>query len=137
MSDSIRKHGHYYQAIGRMLSNTTVVVPKGTIINNDSVAVEAGRKPGAIKSGRESNIVLIEAINEARAMQASLLKKTKPVARKDYKSEAEQNRALLEASIGRELMLHNKIYELETELALFKSAKIIRLPMRNDKDIGA
>ncbi|AMQ82399.1 hypothetical protein AWU82_03600 [Pseudomonas glycinae] len=133
MIENTRKHGHYYQAISRMLSNTTIVVPKGTVINNDSVAVEAGRKPGAIKSGRESNTLLIQAIDEARAIQASTLKKTKPAVKKDYKSEAEHQRALLEASIGREIMLHNKLHELEAELQLYKSSKIVRLPTRNDK----
>lgn len=133
MTEDTRKHGHYYQAIGRLLSNTPVVVAKGTVINNDSVAIEAGRKPGAIKSGRESNRVLIEAINEARAIQANTLKTVKTATKKDYKAEFEHQRILLEASIGRELMLHKKIHELEAELQLFKSAKIVRLPTRNDK----
>ena len=125
------KHKHYYLAITRLLANSPLVVEKGTVINNDSVAIEAGRQKGSIKSGRASFVNLIAAINEARAVQATSSKKTKPLTSKlDYKAEASKYRKLLEASLGREIMLERKIYDLEAELASLHDPKIVHFRKR-------
>jgi hypothetical protein len=129
MKDGDHKHKHYYQALGRLMANTPLVVERNTVITNDSVALEAGRKKGTIKSGRVAFASLIKAINEARAMQAATSKKTKPVTPKtDHKAEAERYRTLLEASIGREIMLLNKIYELEAKLDNYSAQNVVRFP---------
>ncbi|MEQ9725386.1 hypothetical protein ABRP29_07075 [Pseudomonas sp. WHRI 8822A] len=131
MSESESKHSHYYQALARLMANTPLVVEKNTSITNDSVALEAGRKKGTIKSGRPAFAALIEAINEARALQSVSNKKTKPVTPKtEHKAEAERYRALLEAALGREIMLINKIYELEAQLSNFSASNVVRLPRR-------
>lgn len=128
---SEEKHKHYYLAITRLLANTPLVVDKGTIINNDSVAIEAGRQKGSIKSGRTSFNNLIVAINEARALQATSTKKPKQLTSKlDHKAEALKYRELLEASIGREIMLERKIYELEAKLDSLHAPNIIHLRKR-------
>ena len=57
----------YYAALERLKANKPTILPKGSAINNDTVALEAGRKRGSIKKSR--HVVLIEAI-ELAAEQA-------------------------------------------------------------------
>lgn len=57
----------YYAALERLKANKPVVLPKGSAINNDTVALEAGRKRGSIKKSRHAT--LVEAIEQA-AQQA-------------------------------------------------------------------
>ena len=53
----------YYAALERLKANKPIVLPKGSAINNDTVAMEAGRKRGSIKKIRHA--ALIEAIEQA------------------------------------------------------------------------
>lgn len=57
----------YYAALERLKANKLTVLPKGSTINNDTVALEAGRKRGSIKKSRHA--ALVEAI-ELAAQQA-------------------------------------------------------------------
>ena len=53
----------YYAALERLKATKPIVLPKGSAINNDTVAMEAGRKRGSIKKSRHA--ALIEAIEQA------------------------------------------------------------------------
>lgn len=53
----------YYAALERLKANKPTILPKGSAINNDTVALEAGRKRGSIKKSRHA--VLIEVIEQA------------------------------------------------------------------------
>ena len=53
----------YYAALERLKANKPIILPKGSAINNDTVAMEAGRKRGSIKKSRHA--ALIEAIEQA------------------------------------------------------------------------
>lgn len=53
----------YCAALERLKANKPTVLPKGSAINNDTVALEAGRKRGSIKKSRHAT--LIEAIELA------------------------------------------------------------------------
>lgn len=53
----------YYAALERLKANKPIILPKGSAINNDTVALEAGRKRGSIKKSR--HIALVEAIEQA------------------------------------------------------------------------
>lgn len=53
----------YYAALERLKANKPTILPKGSAINNDTVALEAGRKRGSIKKSRHA--ALIEAIEQA------------------------------------------------------------------------
>ena len=57
----------YYAALERLKANKPMVLPKGSAINNDTVALEAGRKRGSIKRSRHA--ALVQAI-ELAAQQA-------------------------------------------------------------------
>ena len=50
----------YYAALERLKANKTIILPKGSAISNDTVAMEAGRKRGSIKKSR--HVALVEAI---------------------------------------------------------------------------
>lgn len=53
----------YYAALERLKAHKPTVLPKGSAINNDTVALEAGRKRGSIKKSRHA--ALIDAIEQA------------------------------------------------------------------------
>jgi|SRR5690606_34958454 len=53
----------YYAALERLKANKPTILPKGSAINNDTVALEAGRKRGSIKKSRHA--ALVEAIEQA------------------------------------------------------------------------
>ncbi len=57
----------YYAALERLKANKPTILPKGSTINNDTVALEAGRKRGSIKKSRHA--ALVQAI-ELAAQQA-------------------------------------------------------------------
>ena len=76
----------YYAALERLKANKPIVLPKGSAINNDTVAMEAGRKRGSIKKSRHA--ALIEAIEQAKT-------KTKAV-KSDYEQLKEDYEKLLE-----------------------------------------
>ncbi|WP_119686103.1 hypothetical protein [Acinetobacter ursingii] len=56
-------HNEYDAALERLKANKPIILPKGSAINNDTVAMEAGRKRGSIKKSRHA--ALIEAIEQA------------------------------------------------------------------------
>lgn len=53
----------YYAALERLKVNKPTIITKGSAINNDTVALEAGRKRGSIKKSRHA--ALVEAIEHA------------------------------------------------------------------------
>lgn len=55
------------EALNRLISNTPIRVPKGSKINNDTVALEAGLKRGAVKRSRPELAELLDNIKEAEA----------------------------------------------------------------------
>ena len=57
----------YYAALERLKANKPTILAKGFAINNDTVALEAGRKRGSIKKSRHA--ALVQAI-ELAAQQA-------------------------------------------------------------------
>lgn len=55
------------EALNRLIANTPIRVPKGSKINNDTVALEAGLKRGAVKRSRPELAELLDNIREAEA----------------------------------------------------------------------
>lgn len=94
----------YYAALARLKANKPTVLAKDSAINNDTVALEAGRKRGSIKKSRHA--MLIEAI-ELAAQQAgqNILSPTQQIeqaknrtkaAKSDYEQLQENYEKLLE-----------------------------------------
>jgi len=65
MSEAIKA---YYMALERLKKNKPETVPKGTAINKDTVAMEAGKKRGSIRKrpGFDQLIASIEAAGEQK-----------------------------------------------------------------------
>lgn len=77
----------YYAALERLKSNKPNVLAKGSAINNDTVALEAGRKRGSIKKSRHA--ALVQAI-ELAAQQAgqNVLSPTQQIEKAKNKTKA-------------------------------------------------
>lgn len=60
---------NYRAALQRLIDGKPQNVPKGSSINKDTVALEAGRKRGSIKKSRAENAELIAEIEAAAAQQ--------------------------------------------------------------------
>lgn len=111
----------YFDALERLKKRKTK-------INNDTVAIEAGRKKGSIKKSRPQFAPLIAAIAEAsgeakapKNEAAERLARAKEVG----KSLQEQ----LDASLARELSLAKELFELRKELVKLRGGRII--PIRD------
>ncbi|HHQ2925508.1 TPA: hypothetical protein ACSPPR_006133, partial [Pseudomonas aeruginosa] len=66
----------YRAALYRLIENKPQIVPKGSAINKDTVALEAGRKRGSIKKIRAANAPLIAEIEAAAVAQQAQPKPT-------------------------------------------------------------
>ena len=109
---------HYWRAFYRLKNDKPIVLPKGSKVNLDNVAMEAGRKRGAIKRSRRSQNEIVAAIDNSSIQisnsHRNLVRKLGNESRRalDYKS---QYHKLLNHTI----MLNNKIKEQEEIIAKF------------------
>ena len=87
---------NYIAALQRLIAGKPQNVPKGSAINKDTVALEAGRKRGSIKKSRAGNAELIAAIEAAAAAQQE---KSGPTAAQDATKQKALKRAA-QAQLG-------------------------------------
>lgn len=120
----------YSQALERLKNGCPTRVSKGARINNDNVALEAGRKKGSIKKSRPVFKDLIEAIDAAAAEQSS---PEKQITRRLEKTrgEAQSYREKWEQALCRELSLLQEVYALKKEMAKLRGGDV--LPLRPQK----
>lgn len=77
----------YYAALERLKANKPTLLAKGSAINNDTVALEAGRKRGSIKKSRYA--ALIEAIELAAQLTGqNVLSPTQQIEKAKSKTKA-------------------------------------------------
>jgi len=112
MNDTLQE---YFEALERLKSNKPINVPKNSKINNDTVALEAGRKRGSIKKSREIFSELIEAINNASRESTAKYDKLESKLFK-LKKDVEKYKEMYEKTLNRELMYLERINELEKQL---------------------
>lgn len=103
----------YYAALERLKANKPTILTKGSAINNDTVALEAGRKRGSIKKSRHA--ALVEAIEQATidvgqnflspAQQVEQAKNRTKAVKTDYEQLKEDYEKLLEKANS--LLLEN------------------------------
>ncbi len=96
-------------------------------INNDAVAIEAGRKKGSIKKSRSVYASLIAAIDAAAAEETRPRNEQQKQLSK-AKQTAEELREQLDASLARELSLLAELYEMKKRLAKLTGDNV--LPIR-------
>jgi DNA-directed RNA polymerase beta' subunit len=87
-------------------------IPKNSKINNDTVALEAGRKRGSIKKSREIFTELIDAIEKATQKNNAEYEKLESKFLK-LKETTKKYKEMYEKAINRELMYLEQINELE------------------------
>jgi hypothetical protein len=114
----------YFAALDRLKKGRPTVVPKGTKITNDAVALEAGRGKGSIKKSRLIFADLIKAIDDAAAVQAEPKNEEKMRLQK-VKSSADRYRRDLEAALSREVSLLKELYEAKKLIAKLTGEKVI------------
>ncbi|WP_426178464.1 hypothetical protein [Pseudomonas sp. TWRC1-2] len=101
----------YYAALNRLVAGKSEIVPAGTKITLNAVAIEAGRSPGSIKKQRTVYTALIREIKQRAKEQeeqslpgALKIREAKAKASK-AKAEAGSFEDKYKAALGRELML--------------------------------
>lgn len=105
----------YYQALDRLVKNNPINVPKGSKINKDTVALEAGRNRGAIRTDRNVFYDLLLDI-KAAAEKLESPKKEQQMKLDKVKSERDKYKRLYQEAINREVMYIEAINELEKKL---------------------
>ena len=113
----------YYAALERLKKR------KGARINNDTVAIEAGRKKGSIKKSRPQFTELIEAIDAANAVAER--PKLELVERLNRaKGDVKDLQTQLDESLARELALLRHVFSLRKELTALRGGSILPLHSR-------
>ncbi|MEE4697085.1 hypothetical protein DND58_05715 [Pseudomonas syringae pv. pisi] len=101
----------YYEALNRLVAGHSTLVPAGTKITLNAVALEAGKSAGSIKKSRP---VYAPLIREIELKAKAQLEKASPGAFKvdqakrkmsDAKQRADSFEQKYKAALGRELML--------------------------------
>lgn len=122
MSEALKD---YYDALERLKRRRAK-------INNDTVALEAGRKKGSIKKSREIFADLILAIDSASSEVAE--ERNLPQARleriRDEKKSLQQR---LDESLEREICLVRELFDLRRELAQIQTGKVVPIARRASK----
>lgn len=102
----------YFDAFERLKANQPINIPKNSKINNDTVALEAGRKRGSIKKSREIFTELIDAIEKATQKNNAEYERLESKFLK-LKETTKKYKEMYEKAINRELMYLEQINELE------------------------
>ncbi|MFA6121845.1 MAG: hypothetical protein WCT35_07375 [Sideroxydans sp.] len=111
----------YFDALERLKKGKPKVVPKGSRINNDTVALEAGRKKGAIKRIRPIFKDLIEAIDNAE-VELSKPDDSQKERIKNLKADVDKYRNLWEDALTREVSLIKQLWDEREQWAKEKAA---------------
>ena len=120
MSDAMTD---YYAALERLKKR------KGARINNDTVAIEAGRKKWSIKKSRPQFAELIAAIDAANAVVGRpKLELTERLNR--AKGDAKDLQTQLDESLARELALLRQVFSLRKELTALRGGSVLPLQPR-------
>lgn len=114
----------YFAALERLRKGRPNVVPKGTKITNDAVALEAGRGKGSIKKSRRIFSDLVEAINQAAAEQSRPRDEIKDRLNV-VKHDVQKYRSLWEEALARELSLLNELYATKQMLASLTGENVL------------
>lgn len=109
----------YFEALDRLVKKSPLHISADFRINNDTVAIEAGRTKGSIKSSRPVFNLLIKEIKKAEE-QRKMLENVEVTILQSKLAEARASAANFrdawEQSISRELCLLNELHALKSKL---------------------
>lgn len=111
----------YFEALDRLNKGANKVVPKGTRITNDSVALEAGRGKGSIKKSRPVFTALIAAIEAAASEQAQPINDAKSKL-KAAKEDTARYKAMWLQTLSREQSLVKQLWDVPEGMRVQASA---------------
>ena len=103
----------YRAALTRLLEGKPERVARGTRITNDAVALEAGRKKGSIKKGREVFADLIDSIQAAALKQQGHTPAERKII-KEASKDTDYYKKMYEDSLSREVALVHELFRLRT-----------------------
>jgi len=113
----------YYAALERLKQRRAK-------INNDTVAVEAGRKKGSIKKSRPQFIQLIADIDAASAELLAV--RNEPEVRLERaKIEKKTLEQRLDEALEREVALIKELFDLKMELASLRNGAVVPIRPRS------
>jgi hypothetical protein len=115
----------YFKALERLKNRAPEIIAQGYKINNDTVALEAGRKRGSIKPTRMPDVIAaIELVaNDFNPKEVSSLKK-KQAQVISIKKEKDDYKVKYQKSLNRELNLMIELEKIKGELIKIKSKVI-------------
>ncbi|UUT20961.1 MULTISPECIES: hypothetical protein [Pseudomonas] len=120
----------YREALQRLISNKPINIQKGSAINKDTVALEAGRKRGSIKKSRPEHAQLIlEIIAAIPASQTPSIQSQakKPEQQKHLKNVARQERDKIkksyEIALAKIVSLEHENHALRVELNTLRGSR--------------
>ncbi len=114
MSEALKE---YYDALERLKR-------RKARINNDTVAIEAGRKKGSIKKSRPQFAALIAAIDDAGKVVTE--ERRKPEIQAEMaKQDARLLQQRLDESLEREICLAQEVFQLKREINALTARKVV------------
>jgi len=102
----------------RIQKNQPINVSKGSRLSLDMVSLEAGRQKGSIRRSRYPSLYN-EIIQEMEEVLETPLQMSQRK-RNDYKKQRDHYKSLLGKALGRELLLIERMKELEKEIKIIK-----------------
>jgi hypothetical protein len=121
----------YRAALERLKEGRPNLVPPGTRITNDAVALEAGRAKGSIKKSRAVFASLIAEIDAASSAQVRPGDKSSAAATA-ARADAKHFRKLWEEALEREVSLLMELIEARKKIASLTGEKVF--PIRREKN---
>ena len=108
----------FREAKVRIKKNKVINIPRGSKLSLDTVALEAGRKKGSIRRDRYPSLYdeIVKDMEETIETPLQLAQRK----RDDYKNERNHYKELLGKALGRELMVRDRLKELENEIKIIK-----------------
>lgn len=129
---------NYFYALERLKANKPDRVPKGTPINRDTVAMEAGRTRGSIRArpGLDSLIEAIDAASETKEQRSKREPEQKLAAREAEVAKLKRENDILKARYMSLLYLN---YEMTNQLKalgekLPSMGKVVEINIRDAPD---
>lgn len=129
-----------YNALGRLKTDSPIHVPKGSKINNDTVALEAGLKRGAVKRSRPELSELLDDIKEAETQRIGKeynKKNSRIVMQKEALKLKQQLKELQEKYNAQLSQINSLIFEnhkLRSELCIFQEENELKTIIKFKKD---
>ena len=127
----------YYDALERLVKRKTKILPHGSVINFNNVAIEAGKSKGSIKATRHVYKKLRNDILQAKDLAGSSEHALRQQINK-LTAEVAKYKALYELALVREISVVSQFLEMRDKLIAENEAsdKHKLIPIFRKRDVG-